>query len=121
MKLIDTNILIYSAQSAYAYLRPPVSDPAHCVSVFTRLEVLGYPLLQPADRQYFEAAFQLLAVLPIDAAVIDRAILLRQARKMSAGDAIIAATALLHDLELQTRNLRDFSHIPGLALHNPAG
>ncbi|MDX2283190.1 MAG: type II toxin-antitoxin system VapC family toxin [Bacteroidia bacterium] len=121
MKLIDTNILIYSAQAAFAYLRPLISDPAHCVSAFTQLEVLGYPQLKPVDGVYFDAAFQLLNVLPIDAAVIGQAILLRPARRMSAGDAIIAATALLHGLELQTRNLKDFSHIPGLALHNPVG
>lgn len=38
---------------------------------------------------------------------------------MSLGDAIIAATAHLNNLELLTRNTNDFSHIPGLHLVNP--
>lgn len=32
MILLDSNILIYSAQSNFAYLRPLVSDPLNAVS-----------------------------------------------------------------------------------------
>jgi predicted nucleic acid-binding protein len=35
------------------------------------------------------------------------------------GDAIIAATALVHGLTLVTRNVDDFKHIAGLELENP--
>lgn len=38
---------------------------------------------------------------------------------MGLGDAIIAATALEHDLTLITRNTRDFHWIANLDLHNP--
>lgn len=38
---------------------------------------------------------------------------------MSLGDAIIAATALVHDLTLVTRNLDDFRWIAGLRLLDP--
>lgn len=38
---------------------------------------------------------------------------------MSAGDAIIAATALHHHLELNTRNVSDFDWIPNLRIINP--
>jgi len=38
---------------------------------------------------------------------------------MSLSDAIIAATALEHDLTLVTRNLKDFEWIEGLKLLNP--
>ena len=38
---------------------------------------------------------------------------------MSLGDAIIAATALELETELITRNVADFSHIPGLKIINP--
>jgi predicted nucleic acid-binding protein len=53
--------------------------------------------------------------------VANRAIALRQARKMSLGDAIIAATALVHQLALVTRNVTDFDHIAGLTLQDPLG
>lgn len=37
--------------------------------------------------------------------------------KLSIPDAIIAATALVYDLELYTLNLKDFRFIPGLTLY----
>jgi predicted nucleic acid-binding protein len=44
---------------------------------------------------------------------------LRQQKKMSLGDAIVAATALERGSELWTANDADFAHIEGLRLHNP--
>jgi predicted nucleic acid-binding protein len=38
---------------------------------------------------------------------------------MKLGDALIAATALLHDLPLVTRNEEDFKHVAGLRVLNP--
>jgi predicted nucleic acid-binding protein len=38
---------------------------------------------------------------------------------MSLGDAIVAGTALAHQLELVTRNVGDFSWIQGLSLIDP--
>ena len=58
-------------------------------------------------------------VLAVNQTVIEKAIEFRRMRKMSLGDAIIAATAYLNNLELLTRNTNDFSHIPGLHLVNP--
>jgi predicted nucleic acid-binding protein len=52
-------------------------------------------------------------------AVVRRAISLRQERKMGLADSIIAATALVQDLPLVTRNVDDFKHVAGLKLKNP--
>ncbi|MBI4507282.1 MAG: type II toxin-antitoxin system VapC family toxin [Chloroflexi bacterium] len=41
-------------------------------------------------------------------------------RQIGDMDMLIAATALAHDLTLLTRNLRDFSHVPGLKLYEAA-
>jgi predicted nucleic acid-binding protein len=38
---------------------------------------------------------------------------------MSLGDAIIAATAPIHDLPLVTRDADDFEHITGRRIENP--
>ncbi len=52
--------------------------------------------------------------------MIQQAIRLRQQKKMKLGDAIIAAaTAVVYDIPLVTRNVDDFKHIPGLDLRNP--
>ena len=119
MKLLDSNVVIYAAKEEYAFLRPLVSDADSCTSVITKLEALGFRHLTVEDEVYLSGVFKTTTILAIDNAVISQAILLRQARKMSVGDAIIAATALLHGFTLYTNNTADFSHIPGLIIVNP--
>ena len=46
---------------------------------------------------------------------------LRQMKKMSLGDSLVAATCLAHDLTLVTRNAADFSWIENLRVLNPFG
>ena len=55
----------------------------------------------------------------LDDAVIDRAVRVRRGSKISAMDAIIAATALEHDLALVTQNVDDFKGVEGLRVVNP--
>ena len=40
-------------------------------------------------------------------------------RQIGPMDFLIASTALVHDLTIVTRNLRDFEHIPGLQIYEP--
>ncbi|MCU0339296.1 MAG: type II toxin-antitoxin system VapC family toxin [Spirosomaceae bacterium] len=119
MYLLDSNLLIYSALPDYAYLRPLLKDPSGHISLFTTLEVLGYHRLDSNSQLYFESVFYSLNILPITSNIVEAAITLRQQRKLSAGDAIIAATALHFDLELLTRNTDDFGWIPHLRYRNP--
>ena len=119
MRLLDSNLIIYSALPEYHYLRTLIKSPGSEVSAVSRLEVLGFQRLEEQHKRYFEAVFTLLPVLPITDALLETAILFRQQRKLTVGDAIIAATAYLHDLELHTRNTRDFDWIPSLKIHNP--
>lgn len=119
MILLDSNIFIYSAQPSFAYLRSLVSDPLNAASAFTMLEVLGYPALAPVDKAYFEAAFKILQIFDINQTILSQAIKLRQTRRMTPGDSIIAATALVHGYEIYTRNKADFNWIAGLKVVNP--
>lgn len=50
---------------------------------------------------------------------IDRAIALRRSKKMTLGDAIIAATALEYNLTLATHNTKDFLWIDSLTVVDP--
>ncbi len=119
MYLLDSNLLIYSALPEYAYLRALLKDPFSYVSSFSKLEVLGFHRLDADAKVYFESAFYSLTVLPVSSVILEEAIALRQQRKLSAGDAILAATALHFDLELLTRNTSDFDWIPQLKWRNP--
>ena len=51
--------------------------------------------------------------------LINSDVALRRTFGMGAADALIAATALEHGLQLTTRNVRDFKKIPGLHLRDP--
>jgi predicted nucleic acid-binding protein len=117
--LVDSNILIYAAQPAYAHLRQFIATHAPAVSAVRYVEVLGYPQLEDEERQYVEAFFRLARVLPLSHAVLERAVTLRQQRKMSLEDALVAGAALVHGLTLVTRNVEDFHWIQGLSLLNP--
>jgi len=117
--LVDSNILIYAAQPEYPQLRRFISDHAPTLSAVSYVEVLGYHQLDDEERQYLEAFFRLARVLPLSQTVLKQAVALRQQRKMSLGDALVAGTALVHGLTLVTRNVEDFQWIQGLSLLNP--
>jgi len=51
--------------------------------------------------------------------LIDSDVALRRTFGMGAADALVAATALEHRLQLTTRNVRNFKKIPGLRLRDP--
>ena len=117
--LADSNIVIYAAQPAYAFLRTFIATHAPVVSAVSYVEVLGYHQLKVEEKQYLEAFFQLARVLPLSQTVLDRAVELRQQRKISLGDAFVAGTALAHGLTLVTRNVEDFHWIHELTILNP--
>lgn len=83
------------------------------------VEVLGYHLLTREEESDLRALLNELIVFPTDIVVAERAVTLRQERKMGLGDAIIAATALVHQCSLVTRNVDDFKHVTGLEIINP--
>ena len=51
--------------------------------------------------------------------IADIAIEPRRKVSIKLPDAVIAATALLHDLTLVTRNVKDFEKVDGLRIYNP--
>ena len=118
--LSDSNIIIYSAKSQYAHIKEFILDH-HPISVsaISYIEVLGYHSLSVQAQHYFEVFFQNVTLFPISEEVIKKASVLRQEKKMSLGDAIIAATALQHGLTLVTHNVKDFKWINGLSVLDP--
>jgi hypothetical protein len=76
------------------------------ISQITRMELLGYPDLPQAEEQRILSFLQGCNVLFIDNAVEQRAIQLRRHANCKLPDAIIAATALVHQLTLLTLDER---------------
>lgn len=89
------------------------------MSNVTRLEVMGYWRNSDAEFRRFELFFDATHVLDVSFEIIDRAIQLRRQRSMGLADAMIAATALVHQLPLVTHNTRDFQWISELELIDP--
>lgn len=76
------------------------------ISRITWMEVLvGAKDETELVRDFLETQFE---IIPLDLAVAERAVQLRQTHRMRLPDAIIWATALVSDAVLVTRNTKDF-------------
>lgn len=119
MLLIDTNIVIASHRHADNWAKEFVRGHDVCCSVIIKVETLGFARIEDFERANLAAFLAAIDLLPVDDAVIEYAIVLRQRRNMGLGDALIAGTALVHGLELITRNIDDFRWIDELVVFNP--
>ncbi len=117
MIILDTNIFIYLSNGTLDRHVIAETDIAH--ASITKIEALGYARIPANELLLLDALFGESYSLALTDAIVDRAIKLRQARRMSLGDSIIAATVLEHDVALWTANKDDFQHIEGLKLVNP--
>lgn len=77
-------------------------DIAH--ASITKIEALGFSRIHANELLLLETLFEESYNLPLTEDIVERAIKLRQAKSMSLGEAIMAASALEHDYELWTAN-----------------
>jgi tRNA(fMet)-specific endonuclease VapC len=101
-------------------------DDKCCVSVFCEMEIVQG--LRLAESENLNTLYHsiLKGRLPVldftmrEAAVYAeiQALLLKQGRKRPVIDLCIAAAALVHGCTLVTLNIKDFSHISGLAVED---
>ncbi|MDD5056392.1 MAG: type II toxin-antitoxin system VapC family toxin [Sideroxydans sp.] len=117
--LVDSNILIYATKPEYGGLRQWLVDTLPKVSVISKVEILGYHKLHPAEKIALTELLGSLELIYPTNASYEIAIQLRQQHKLSLGDALIAATCLERGLSLATCNVGDFSWIDGLKILNP--
>ena len=119
MMLLDSNIFIYALQPEYSKLRSWFAANDISASSITLLEVLGYHKLNDMDKKDYKELFACTEIVPVSQTIIETAINLRQQKKMSLGDSIIASTAIVHKKTLVTRNIKDFSWIEKINIYNP--
>ncbi|WP_373055844.1 type II toxin-antitoxin system VapC family toxin [Zunongwangia sp. H14] len=115
--LLDSNTIIGVIKGRF-----PVSQLEKfffTVSEITRLEIFGYHKLELQEEKLLTQFFRNIECLPVSTKIINQAISFRKQKSMSIGDAIIAATAKVHDLPLATANIKDFKHINTIELINP--
>ncbi len=121
--LLDSNVLIYlekgiSNPAVLDFLSEATAENT-LISVVTEIEVLGFGFSSSDDQLRMEELVADTNVLPLDSAIAQKAIIVRRQRKIKLGNAIIAATALVHSLTLVTNNTQDFIGIDGLVIVNP--
>lgn len=116
--IVDSNVIIYSIQPDYESLQDYLLSRVDQLyaSAITKLEVVGFSKLNHVERWQLEEFFNNITPLFISDKVISEATRLRQQRKRSLGDSIIAATALLYDRPILTNNTADFEDIAGLQI-----
>jgi predicted nucleic acid-binding protein len=121
--LIDTNVLIHAlAGDADAQILvridAAIADNAR-YSVVTRMELLGWSGHTTDTRRETEALLSQLIQIALTPAVVAAVIDIRSRIAIKLPDAIIAASALVDNLPLMTRDTGAFKHIPGLVLIDP--
>ena len=104
--LLDTNLVLGLLKAS-----PEVVDmvtsrgllASSCAfSAVTRMELLGYPSITNDEERVITDRLSKFIYLPITSEIEDLAITLRRNRKVKLPDALVAATAMYHGLELLT-------------------
>ena len=122
--LYDTNIIIYYLQQQFPvateiFIDSLIQKQSPVISVITEIELLCWNGSLENDIEVLKSFIGETIVIPLEQDVKLRTIEIRKKYKLKMPDAIIAASALVHDLTFLTRNLNDFKLIPELKIINP--
>lgn len=108
--LLDTNAIIYLISGRLAL---PLPEGQYSVSIITEIELLSFSGLSAEEEQKIRELLFLLDRVQLTEAVRDETIKLRRKNRLKLPDAIIAASAMIHDAVLLT-NDHAFSSIDEL-------
>ena len=120
--LVDSNVIIGYLDAkipanGMAFMHGIINDVPN-ISVMSKIEVLSFNA--PENPYKILTEFVNTAIVfDLTDEVVEQTINLRKQHKSKTPDAIIAATALVHDLTLITRNVSDFNKVDGLEIIDP--
>jgi len=119
--LIDTNILIYhtsGSQDTVNFISNLIARHSFNISILSKIEFLGWDQHTPDGFEKCKRLVETATIYLIDDFVANKAIDIKRGKRIKLADAVIAATALLNNLKLVTRNVDDFKMIDGLEVVN---
>lgn len=111
--LADTNILINLLEGDRRLLS--YIDKLFAVSFVTEMELLGKPSITASEVRSCKALLHDCVIIPYSDDIKEKAITLKQKRKITLSDALIAATGLQYNLPILTFD-KGFSKIQGINL-----
>src|ERR1043165_569891 len=118
--LIDSNVIIdfcngKLSESGRRYLEGVAPE----ISIITNIELFATKNISVQETALLEKFVGITVVHPVTIDLVKVTIDIRQEYKLKLPDAIIAATAIVFDLVLLTRNIADFAKINGLQVIDP--
>mgnify|MGYP002777636216 CR=1 FL=1 len=122
--LWDTNTAIYYLQQQFPphtekFIDDLLIDEQPCISAITEIELLSWKTATEKDLEVLQNFINDALVIELEQPIKLKTAEIRKQHKVKLPDAIIAATALLYNLTLITRNAKDFENISGIACVNP--
>jgi predicted nucleic acid-binding protein len=118
MFTLDTNVLIYYAagkKEVIDFMEKNKNAIFYLPSIVIA-EFLSYPLIDEESLVKFRAFVYQTTVINLDIRIAELAAGLRRKYNLKLADAVIAATAILTNSKLVTRNIRDFKKVKELEI-----
>ena len=109
--LADTNILINILEGDKRII--PYTEKLLAVSFITEIELLGKPAITSNEIKFCKALLQDCVIIPYSETIKEIAISIKQKRKTTLADTLIAATGILYELPILTFD-KGFSKIPDI-------
>ena len=120
--LLDSNFIINYFKGIFEGDARQFSDSiinrTTYISVITRIELLGWKSIIAKDEKLIKEFISDSTVFSLEESIIIRTISIRKSIKIKLPDAIIAATAIEHNMQLLTHNINDFKKVPDLIVIN---
>jgi predicted nucleic acid-binding protein len=122
--LIDTNILIYHTKASEVvsnFIRDIIAKQRFNISILTKIEFLGWNRHSAEGFKRCRQLIELANIYGLDEEIAEKAIALKRQSKIKLADAVIAATAIMNNFKLVTRNVDDYKMVKELKVFNPFG
>jgi len=122
--LWDTNTVIYFLQkqfsvSAEKYVDSTLENSKPAISAITEIELLCWKTTDEKDLKILHSFIEDAMVFELEKSIKVKTADIRKSHRIKLPDAIIAATAIIYDLTLITKNTKDFKNITNLDSVNP--
>jgi len=122
--LWDTNTIIYFLQRQFTptsekFIDNIVSTNQPAISAITEIELLCWKTATENDLLILRNFIKDSYVYELSQEIKNQTVEVRKYYNIKLPDAIIAATAIVNELTIITRNAKDFEKIPQLKVSNP--